>query len=91
MVWVASTAHANQTMAKKIVDLDDGLLDDDLNSVPYTDDIQYDKTTKTLDSLAANSDEVSSDETGNADSDSKNAGDAKTPLPKPKKPPKLPS
>ncbi|WP_201616138.1 site-specific recombinase [Psychrobacter immobilis] len=82
---------ANQTMAKKIVDLDDGLLDDDLNSVPYTDDIQYDKTTKTLDSLAANSDEVSSDETGNADSDSKNAGDAKTPLPKPKKPPKLPS
>ncbi|CAN6960493.1 MULTISPECIES: site-specific recombinase [unclassified Psychrobacter] len=82
---------ANQTMAKKKVDLDDGLLDDDLNSVPYTDDIQYDKTTKTLDSLAANSDEVSSDETGNADSDSKNAGDAKTPLPKPKKPPKLPS
>ncbi len=82
---------ANQTMAKKIVDLDDGLLDDDLNSVPYTDDIQYDKTTKTLDSLAANRDEVSSDETGNADSDSKNAGDAKTPLPKPKKPPKLPS
>lgn len=82
---------ANQTMAKKIVDLDDGLLDDDLNSVPYTDDIQYDKTTKTLDSLVTNSDEVSSDDTENTDSDSKNAGDAKTPLPKPKKPPKLPS
>ena len=78
-------------LPKKVVELDDGLIDDDLNSVPYTDDIQYDKTTKTLDSLATNNKEVSSDETGNTGSDNKAAGDAKTPLPKPKKPPKLPS
>lgn len=79
------------TLSKKVVDLDDGLIDDDLNSVPYTDDIQYDKTTKTLDSLATNDKEINSDETGNTGSDNKAAGDAKTPLPKPKKPPKLPS
>ena len=78
-------------LPKKVVELDDGLIDDDLNSVPYTDDIQYDKTTKTLDSLATNDKEVNSDETGNTGSDNKAAGDAKTPLPKPKKPPKLPS
>ena len=79
------------TSPKKVVDLDDGLIDDDLNSVPYTDDIQYDKTTKTLDNLATNGKEVNGDDTGHTNSDSKNAGDAKTPLPKPKKPPKLPS
>ncbi|WP_296244720.1 MULTISPECIES: site-specific recombinase [unclassified Psychrobacter] len=64
-----------QMSAKKTIDLDDGLIDEELNSVPYSNDIQYDKTHKDEDS----------------DPDSKAAGDAKTPLPKPKKPPNLPS
>lgn len=84
-----STVHS--TMAKQVIDLDDGLMDDNLNSVPYTDDIQYDRSTKALDSFATSSDEISRDEADNTDSDSKGAGDAKTPLPKPKKPPNLPS
>ena len=72
---------------KKVIDLDDGLIDEELNSVPYSDDIQYDKTTKTL---GAHADSQSN--TGNiASSDAKTAGDAKTPLPKPKKPPNLPN
>ena len=61
--------------AKKTIDLDDGLIDEELNSVPYSNDIQYDKSYKDDDS----------------NPDSKAAGDAKTPLPKPKKPPNLPS
>ncbi|WP_350557716.1 site-specific recombinase [Psychrobacter sp. CAL346-MNA-CIBAN-0220] len=68
--------------SKKVVDLDDGLIDEALNSVPYTDDIQYDKATKTLDTTANTINKPSSD--------SKAPGDAKTPLPKPKKPPNLP-
>lgn len=84
-----STVHS--TMAKQVIDLDDGLMDDNLNSVPYTDDIQYDRSTKALDSFATSSNEISRDEADNTDSDSKGAGDAKTPLPKPKKPPNLPS
>ncbi|MDN3398744.1 site-specific recombinase [Psychrobacter sp. APC 3426] len=75
---------------KKVVNLDDGLRDEELNSVPYTDDIQYDKTTKTL-SNHLDDNHSASKETSHSDPDSKAAGDAKTPLPKPKKPPKLPS
>lgn len=75
---------------KKVVDLDDGLRDEELNSVPYTDDIQYDKTTKTL-SNHLDDNHSANKETSHSDPDSKAAGDAKTPLPKPKKPPKLPS
>ena len=72
---------------KKVIELDDGLIDEELNSVPYSDDIQYDKTTKTL---GAHADSQSN--TGNiVSSDGKTAGDAKTPLPKPKKPPNLPN
>ncbi len=67
------SAH-NNNKPKKTVDLDDGLVDEELNSVPYSDDIQYDKATKTL---------------GGFDED-KGLDNAKTPLPKPKKPPKLP-
>jgi len=73
---------------EKIMDLDDGLVDDELNSVPYTDDIQYDKATKTISAIDS---DVVSDEPYHTDSDDKQTGDAKTPLPKPKKPPKLPS
>ncbi|MBP2280852.1 site-specific recombinase [Psychrobacter sp. PL19] len=74
-----------QILSKKVIDLDDGLIDSELNSVPYSDDIQYDKTTKTLGAISdgrQNSDHESSD--------GKAAGDTKMPLPKPKKPPNLP-
>ncbi|MFZ2555129.1 site-specific recombinase [Psychrobacter sp. BF1] len=67
---------------KKIIDLDDGLIDEELNSVPYTDDIQYDQITKTLGANADTGQPVAADH--------KASGDAKTPLPKPSKPPKLP-
>lgn len=74
-----------QALTKKIVDLDDGLIDEELNSVPYTDDIQYDRTNKALEAV----DRDLNDE-HDQESEGKAAGDAKTPLPKPKKPPKLP-
>nr|WP_261871024.1 hypothetical protein [Psychrobacter sp. JCM 18901] len=67
---------------EKVMDLDDGLVDDELNSVPYTDDIQYDKATKTISTI---DNDVVSDEPYHTDSDDKHTGDAKTPLPKPKK------
>ena len=75
---------------KKVVDLDDGLVDEELNSSPYTDDIQYDRATKTLNTTDSAHDELASNES-NTTVDDKAPGDAKTPLPKPKKPPKLPS
>jgi len=75
----------------KVVELDDGLVDAELNSMPYTDDIQYDKTTKTLNSFDSDTNEVVDDEQNPSVSDSKASGDAKTSLPKPPKPPKLPS
>lgn len=68
-------------LLKKIVNLDDGLIDEELNSVPYSDDIQYDQATKTLKTAG----------TENADGANNEASNAKNPLPKPKKPPKLPT
>lgn len=69
---------------KQTIELDDGLTEEALNSAPYSDDIQYDKATKTLGAIgAANADNHNG-------SENKASGDAKTPLPKPKKPPKLP-
>jgi site-specific recombinase len=76
---------------KKVVDLDDGLVDKELNSSPYTDDIQYDKATKTLNSDIDHNQLVGDEELNPNGPDGKATGDAKTPLPKPKKPPKLPS
>ena len=73
--------------AQKVIDLDDGLVDEALNSVPYTDDIQYDKATKTIGAHDYNHTGISD----GTNPDSKSTGDAKTPLPKPKKPPNLPS
>lgn len=70
------STDAHVTALKKVVDLDDGLVDEELNSVPYSDDIQYDQATKTLESTTESADKA--------------ASQAKTPLPKPKKPPKLP-
>ncbi|ALF58679.1 site-specific recombinase [Psychrobacter urativorans] len=78
----------SNTSPKKVIDLDDGLIDEELNSTPYSDDIQYDKTTKTLGNNSEYKDTGVIDATN---PDSKAAGDAKTPLPKPKKPPKLPN
>lgn len=80
--------------SKQVIDLDDGLVDEELNSTPYTDDIQYDKTTKTLETHDYYDHDGISDNISDNNSkspDSKAAGDAKTPLPKPKKPPNLPS
>ncbi|MES1964539.1 site-specific recombinase [Psychrobacter sp. AH5] len=64
------------TALKKVVDLDDGLNDEELNSVPYSNDIQYEQTNKNQQSATM----IDGEEKANA----------KTPLPKPKKPPKLP-
>ena len=79
---------SNQMSAKKMVDLDDGLVDNEINSTNYSNDIQYDKA-----KIAANEDSqsISNHEDSDNYNDSKAAGDAKTPLPKPKKPPNLPS
>jgi len=59
---------------KKIIDLDDGLNDDELNSVPYLEDIQYEK----------------SEDAAVSKANPEIPCNAKTPLPKPKKPPNLP-
>ncbi|WP_352337543.1 site-specific recombinase [Psychrobacter sp. 16-MNA-CIBAN-0192] len=91
---ITQTTLSNASL-KQVIDLDDGLVDEELNSTPYTDDIQYDKATKTLgahgdyDHLGVSDSGTNS--TNNNSPDSKAAGDAKTPLPKPKKPPNLPS
>ncbi len=78
----SQTDHADvTTLPKKTVNLDDGLIDEELNSVPYTDDIQYDKATKTLGAINSGSD---------TNLEGKATGEVKTPLPKPKKPPNLP-
>ena len=78
-------SFSQQVSTKKIIDLDDGLVDEALNSIPYTDDIQYNKTTQALEATNSNSTNNQDEKTG-----SKSSGEAKTPLPKPKKPPNLP-
>ena len=78
----------NKSAMNKTIELDDGLTEEALSSVPYSQDIQYDKTHAAFDENNQTvSDAISQDSTA----DSKVAGDAKTPLPKPKKPPNLPS
>ena len=78
----------NKPAMNKTIELDDGLTEEALSSVPYSQDIQYDKTHAAFDENNQTvSDAISQDSTA----DSKVAGDAKTPLPKPKKPPNLPS
>jgi hypothetical protein len=75
-----SDKSQNQAV-KKVVDLDDGLFDEDLTTIPHTSDIQYEQTKELhqADNLA-----------GNTNASSKPINNAKTPLPKPKTPPKLP-
>lgn len=78
----------NKSAMNKTIELDDGLTEEALSSVPYSQDIQYGKTHAAFDENNQTvSDAISQDSTA----DSKVAGDAKTPLPKPKKPPNLPS
>ena len=78
----------NKPAINKTIELDDGLTEEALSSVPYSQDIQYGKTHAAFDENNQTvSDAISQDSTA----DSKVAGDAKTPLPKPKKPPNLPS
>lgn len=78
----------NKPTMNKTIELDDGLTEEALSSVPYSQDIQYDKTPAAFDeNNQTPSDPISNDSHPNT----KVAGDAKTPLPKPKKPPNLPS
>ena len=77
----------NQVSTRKIIDLDDGLIDEALNSVPYSQDIQYDSAH----AFDEDNQAIADHESDASNPDNKAAGDAKTPLPKPKKPPNLPS
>ena len=78
----------NKSAINKTIELDDGLTEEALSSLPYSQDIQYGKTHAAFDENNQTvSDAISQDST----TDNKVAGDAKTPLPKPKKPPNLPS
>ena len=77
----------NQVSTRKIIDLNDGLIDESLNSVPYSQDIQYDSAH----AFDEDNHVIADDESDASNPDNKAAGDAKTPLPKPKKPPNLPS
>lgn len=81
-----TTVHKPST--HKTIELNDGLTEEALSSVLYNQDIQYDKT-----HAAFNEDNQRSSGAISQDNppDIKAAGDAKTPLPKPKKPPNLPS
>lgn len=77
----ASKAAEN---AEKVVDLDDGLANEVIDDTPATlagDDIAYDKATKTLGTHDQKAEEAKTETKAEED---------KHPLPKPKKPPKLP-
>ncbi len=78
----------NHISTKKTIELDDGLIDEELNSVPYSSDIQYDKAHN---AFTEGNEAIAHPESDNSNPENKAAGDAKTSLPKPKKPPNLPS
>ncbi len=78
----------NHISTKKTIELDDGLIDEELNSVPYSSDIQYDKAHN---AFTEGNETTAHPENDNSNPENKTAGDAKTSLPKPKKPPNLPS
>ena len=77
----------NQVSTRNIIDLNDGLIDEALNSVPYSQDIQYDSAH----AFDEDNQTIADHESNTSNPDNKATGDAKTPLPKPKKPPNLPS
>ena len=70
---------------QKTIELDDGLTEEALSSGIYSQDIQYPASNDNSDQSSP--DAINQDKS----SEIKAAGDAKTPLPKPKKPPNLPS
>ena len=78
----------NHISTKKTIELDDGLIDEELNSVPYSSDIQYDKAHN---AFTEGNETTAHPENDNSNPENKATGDAKTSLPKPKKPPNLPS
>ena len=78
----------NHISTKKTIELDDGLIDEELNSVPYSSDIQYDKAHN---AFTEGNETTAHLENDNSNPENKATGDAKTSLPKPKKPPNLPS
>ena len=78
----------NHISTKKTIELDDGLIDEELNSVTYSSDIQYDKAHN---AFTEGNEAIAHPESDNSNPENKAAGDAKTSLPKPKKPPNLPS
>ena len=78
----------NHISTKKTIELDDGLIDEELNSVPYSSDIQYDKAHN---AFTEGNETTAHLENDNSSPENKATGDAKTSLPKPKKPPNLPS
>lgn len=78
----------NHISTKKTIELDDGLIDEELNSVPYSSDIQYDKAHN---AFTEGNEAIAHPESDNSNPENKAASDAKTSLPKPKKPPNLPS
>ena len=78
----------NHISTKKTIELDDGLIDEELNSVPYSSDIQYDKAHN---AFTEGNETTAHPESDNSNPENKATGDAKTSLPKPKKPPNLPS
>ena len=78
----------NHISTKKTIELDDGLIDEELNSVPYSSDIQYDKAHN---AFTEGNETTAHLESDNSNPENKATGDAKTSLPKPKKPPNLPS
>ncbi|MGP5173864.1 site-specific recombinase [Psychrobacter immobilis] len=78
----------NHISTKKTIELDDGLIDEELNSVPYSSDIQYDKAHN---AFTEGNEMTAHPESDNSNPENKATGDAKTSLPKPKKPPNLPS
>ena len=78
----------NHISTKKTIELDDGLIDEELNSVPYSSDIQYDKAHN---AFTEGNETTAHPVNDNSNPENKATGDAKTSLPKPKKPPNLPS
>ncbi|WP_201553792.1 site-specific recombinase [Psychrobacter immobilis] len=78
----------NHISTKKTIELDDGLIDEELNSVPYSSDIQYDKAHN---AFTEGNEAIAHPESDNSNPENKAASDTKTSLPKPKKPPNLPS
>ncbi|MGO1687191.1 MAG: site-specific recombinase [Psychrobacter sp.] len=83
--------HQPHAPSKEVIDLDDGLIDDELNSVPYDNDIQYNNAKRRLrnkqykEEQSNNGTEQDSTESADNESDGN-----KSNLPKPKKPPQLP-